>query len=324
MTSSPARAPARRLAAVAGVVLLALVPLIVRNAYVMHVINVMGLYLLIVTGLTFLVGVTGQFSLGQVGFVGLGGYVSVGITMGLGLSFWPALLAAGLVGAAFGVAIGPVLRLRGHVLAMATLAFAEIGRLVTLNWTEVTGGPMGLPGVPPPTLGAFAFDADHRFYVLILACVVVNYVVLSRAIHSRVGRAMRALRDDPDGAAATGINVARYKIMAFVLAGFFAGLSGALWSHLDRYVNPDMFDLSESVKILTMVVIGGAGSLTGAALGVVTLQTLTELFHEFQQYSIALYGLMMILILIFAPGGLAALLSAARDRLTPALEWWRR
>jgi branched-chain amino acid transport system permease protein len=300
---------------VAGVVLLALVPLAVRNAYVMHVINVMGLYLLIVTGLTFLVGVTGQFSLGQVGFVGIGGYVSVAITMGLGLSFWPALL---------GVAIGPVLRLRGHVLAMATLAFAEIGRLVTLNWTEVTGGPMGIPGVPPPTLGAFAFDTDHRFYLLILACVVANYLVLSRTIRSRVGRAMRALRDDPDGAAATGVNVARYKIMAFVLAGFFAGLSGALWSHLDRYVNPDVFDLSESVKILTMVVIGGAGSLTGAALGVVTLQTLTELFHEFQQYSIALFGLMMIFILIFAPGGLAALLATARGRLGPALARWRR
>ncbi len=304
---------------------LCLVPVVIRDVYLMHVINVIGLYILIVTGLTLLVGFTGQFSLGQAGFVGLGAYTSVALTMGAGLSFWPALLAAGLVAGGFGVVIGPVLKVRGHVLALATLAFAEIGQQITLNWTRVTGGPMGLPGVLPPTLGPFAIDTDHRFYFLILLANVVNYVVLRRTIDSRVGRAMKALRDDPEAAAATGVKVHRYKIMAFTVAGFFAGISGALSAHLDLYVSPDAFNLSESVKILTMVVIGGAGSFVGSVLGAITLQGMNELFHEFQQYSIAIYGFMMILILIFAPQGLHGLLAVLRrlieSRVGPLARW---
>lgn len=302
----------RRFIGLAFFGLMCLAPVVIQDVYIMHVINVIGLYILIVTGLTLLVGFSGQFSLGQAGFAGLGAYTSVALTMGVGISFWPALIAGALVGGGFGVVIGPVLRARGHVLALATLAFAEIGRLITLNWTEVTGGPMGIPGVPPPTLGSFAFDTDHRFYFLILAAVFVNYMVLRRVINSRVGRAMKALRDDPEAAAATGVNVLRYKIMAFTVAGFFAGMSGALSAHLDLYVSPDAFNLSESIKILTMVVIGGAGSFVGSVVGAITLQSMNELFHEFQQYSIAIYGFMMIFILIFAPQGLYGLLMGLR------------
>ena len=288
--------------------LLCLIPLAVENDYYMHIINLSGLYILLVTGLTLLLGFTGQISLGQAGFAGIGSYVSVGLTMGAGISFWPALLAAGLVGAGFGLVIGPVLKVRGHVLAMATLAFAEIGRLITLNWTEVTGGPMGIPGVPPPTLGSFEFNNDHRFFYLILAAVIINYVVLKRTIDSRVGRAMKAIRDDHEAAAASGVSVLRYKIMAFAVAGFFAAVSGALFAHLDLYISPDDFSLEESIRILTMVVIGGMGSFAGSVLGAVTLVMTNEYFHRFQQYSIAVYGLMMILILIFAPSGLHGLL----------------
>ncbi|MFQ5912249.1 MAG: branched-chain amino acid ABC transporter permease [Nitrospinota bacterium] len=284
--------------------LLCLIPLGVENEYFMHIINLCGLYALLVTGLTLLLGFTGQISLGQAGFAGLGAYVSVGLTIGAGISFWPALLVAGLVSGGFGLVIGPVLKVRGHVLAMATLAFAEIGRLITLNWTEVTGGPMGIPGVPPPTLGAFAFDNDHRFYYLILVAVIINYIVLRRTIDSRVGRAMKAIRDDHEAAAAAGVYVLRYKIMAFAIAGFFAGISGALFAHLDLYVSPDDFSLGESIRILTMVVVGGMGSFAGSVLGAITLVVTNEYFHRFQQYSIAIYGFMMILILIFAPSGL--------------------
>lgn len=316
-----------RLAGAALLALLCLIPLVVEDVYIMHVINVIGLYILLVMGLTLLVGFTGQFSLGQVGFAGVGAYVSVALTMGAGISFWLALLAGGLLAGGLGLLIGPVLRLRGHVLALATLAFAEIGQLITLNWTEVTGGPMGIPGIPPPTLGPFGFNSDHRFYFLILAAVFANYVVLLRTIDSRVGRAMKALRDDPEAAAATGVNVPRYKIMAFAITGFFAGISGALSVHLDRYVSPDVFNLSESIKILTMVVIGGAGSFSGSVLGAIVLQTMNEFFHGFQQYSIAAYGLMMILILIFAPQGLYGLLSVLGHRIErrfEALGWWPR
>ncbi|MFQ5692043.1 MAG: branched-chain amino acid ABC transporter permease [Nitrospinota bacterium] len=288
--------------------LLCLIPLAVENDYYMHIINLSGLYILLVTGLTLLLGFTGQISLGQAGFVGLGSYVSVGLTMGAGISFWPALLVAGLVGAGFGLVIGPVLKVRGHVLAMATLAFAEIGRLIALNWTEVTGGPMGVPGVPPPTLGSFEFNNDHRFFYLILAAVIINYVVLRRTIDSRVGRAMKAIRDDHEAAAASGVSVLRYKIMAFAIAGFFAGIAGALFAHLDLYISPNDFSLEESIRILTMVVVGGMGSFAGSVLGAVTLVMTNEYFHRFQQYSIAVYGLMMILILIFAPSGLHGLL----------------
>ncbi|MEE9256556.1 MAG: branched-chain amino acid ABC transporter ATP-binding protein/permease [bacterium] len=273
----------------------------------MHIINLCGLYILLVMGLTLLLGFTGQISLGQAGFAGLGAYISVSLTLTVGLSFWPALLIAGLVCAGFSLVIGPVLKARGHVLALATLAFAEIGRLITLNWTEVTGGPMGIPGVPPPTLGSFVIDTNHRFYYLILAAVIVNYAVLRRTIESRVGRAMKAIRDDQEAAAAVGVNVLRYKIMAFAIAGFFAGISGALFAHLDLYVSPDDFGLEESIKILTMTVIGGIGSFTGSILGAITLVITNEYLHRFQQYSIAIYGLMMILILIFAPGGLYGL-----------------
>jgi len=321
------RRAVRPLAVAALFTLLCLIPAAVQDAYVMHVINVIGLYLVLVSGLTLLVGFTGQFSLGQVGFAGAGAYTAVALTMGAGISFWPALLAAGLVGAAFALVIGPVLKFRGHVLAMATLAFAEISQQIALNWTGVTGGPMGIPGVPPPTLGAFAFHTNHRFYFLVLTTVFLNFFVLVRTIDSRIGRAMKALRDNPEAASATGINVARYKITAFAITGFFAGISGALSAHLDLYVSPDVFNLSESVKILTMVVVGGAGSFAGSILGAITLQATNEFLHQFQQYSIAIYGLLMILILIFAPRGLYGLLTVLGHgigRRLAAAGWWPR
>lgn len=321
------RRAGRPLAVAALFALLCLIPAVVQDVYVMHVINVIGLYLVLVSGLTLLVGFTGQFSLGQVGFAGLGAYIAVALTMGARLSFWPALLAAGFGGAVLALVIGPVLKFRGHVLAMATLAFAEICQQIALNWTEVTGGPMGIPGVPPPTLGAFAFNTNHRFYFLILVSVFLNFFVLVRTINSRVGRAMKALRDDPEAASATGINVARYKITAFAITGFFAGISGALSAHLDLYVSPDVFSLSESVKILTMVVVGGTGSFAGSILGALALPVMNEFLHQFQQYSIAIYGLLMILILIFAPRGLYGLLTVLGhgiERRLATAGWWPR
>lgn len=291
------------------------VPFLTRDDYLIHIVNMIGIYTILSMGLNLLMGFTGQFSMGQAGFYAVGAYTSALLATKLGLPFWASLPLAGLSAGALGVAVGLVLRARAYVLALATIAFNEIVRIVILQWIPLTKGPSGVGDIPAPRIGNFIFNTDYRYYYLILAILLIHYVMVGRLIDSRIGRAMRALRDNELAAEAVGVYGLRYKVMAFAFAGFFSGLAGSLYAHLMGYVHPDSFHVTESFKLYIMVVVGGMGSMIGSLIGAGTMIAVSEYLRPLQEYNLLVYGLVLLLILIFAPEGLYGLVTRVRAGL---------
>jgi branched-chain amino acid transport system permease protein len=246
---------------------LLLLPVVVKDVYLIHLVNLFGIYSLLTTGLNVVLGVCGQISVGHAAFWAVGAYTSSLLTVKVGLNFWLGFLASGIAGSLAAFALGPVLRLRGNVLAVATIAFGEVVRVVLMNWTSLTNGPSGIAYMPPPRIGFIQLNTEHSFYYLILVCSLSNILVLNRLIESRVGKIWKAIRDDEEGAESLGVNATKLKIYVFAVAGFGAGLAGSLYAHLTSYISPHIFSLSESVKMLTMIVVGGEGSVGGAIIG---------------------------------------------------------
>jgi branched-chain amino acid transport system permease protein len=298
---------------------LVLLPLVVGDTYTMRVINVIGINSLLALGLNLVIGVAGQLDAGQAGFYAVGAYTAGILSVRFGVPFWVTMGLAAFAAALLAVGIGPVLRLRGVFLAVATLAFGEIVRIVINNWVPVTNGPNGIPGIPFPSIGGFRFDTDHRYYYLILAWVLVGYIAIARMEDSRVGRAMKAVRDDQDAAAAMGVHAIRYKIMAFGVAGAFAGVAGALLAHLQTYISPENFTFLTSVDIIFMVVLGGLGSVPGSIVGAMVVTVGPEWLRFLKDYRIIVYTLIILAVLIGAPRGLYGGIDWLRRRLTPAL-----
>ena len=242
-------------------------------------------------------GFLGQLVLGHAGFMSVGAYAAALFTMYSGLptmaSFPLALLIGGIVAAAFGVIIGvPALRLKGDYLAILTLGFGEIIRVLILA-TPFTGGAAGLSGIP--LLTTFT-------YVFIVAILTV--AVIFAFIHSRHGRAVIAIREDEIAAEAAGIHTTYYKLLAFVLAAFFAGIAGGLYAHHIGVLDPSKFDFNYSVEILIMVVLGGMGSITGSVVAAIVLTLLPELLRGFSEYRMLIYSIILICVMLFKPSGL--------------------
>jgi len=296
------------------VVVLLVLPLVVADAYVMRVINVIGINSLLALGLNLVIGVAGQLNAGQAGFFAVGAYVAGILAVRFGVPFWVNVVVAAAAAGALAVAIGPVLRLRGVFLAVATLAFGEIVRIVINNWVPVTNGPNGIPNIPPPTLLGFRFDTDQRYFSLVAACVVVCYVVIARMADSRIGRAMKAVRDNQDAAEAMCVHAIRYKMTAFGVAGAFAGVAGALLAHLQTYISPENFTFVTSIDIIFMVVLGGLGSVPGSIVGAIVVTVGPEFLRFLKVYRLIVYSLVILAVLIYSPRGLYGGLQWLRDR----------
>src|SRR5574337_2113304 len=236
----------------------------------------------------------GMLSIANAAFMGLGAYAAALLTMNLGWPF-PVVLAAGMaVPALMAFLIGkPTLRLSGVYLAMATLAFGEVVRIVLLNADSITGGALGLNGIPQLT----------QWWHVALA-LVVTLVLLWRMRRSRIGRAFEAIKEDETAAGLMGIDVAGYKMLAFVLGGAIAGLAGALNAHLTFFIGPGEYGFDRAVEILTMAILGGVGNLTGPVLGAVILTVLPELLRVLQQFRLVINGLILVLIVLFLPRGI--------------------
>jgi len=302
-----------------ALVALALLPLVVRDTYTMRIINVIGINCLLALGLNLVIGVAGQLDAGQAGFFAVGAYAAGILAARFGVPFWVTVLVAAMAAALVALAIGPVLRLRGVFLAVATLAFGEVVRIVINNWMPVTNGPNGIPGIPFPSVGGFRFDTDQRYFYLILAWVLVCYVVIDRMTESRVGRAMKAVRDNQDAAEAMGIHAIRYKMMAFAVAGAFAGVAGALLAHLQSYISPENFTFLTSIDIIFMVVLGGLGSVPGSIVGALVVTAGPEWLRFLKDYRLIVYALIILGVLVFAPRGLYGGVEWLRRRLTRAV-----
>lgn len=267
-----------------------------------------GIYTLITLGLSVLMGYTGQISLGHAAFFGIGAYASAVGTTTYGLNPWLCLLIGALLSAGVAVVVGtPSLKLRGHYLAMATLAFGIIIFIVFNEEVAVTGGPDGMGGVPGLSLWGFDFDTLESYYYLVWVVVLGAFWFCANLLESRVGRALRSIHGSEVAAGAMGVNVSSYKIQAFVFSAVLASLAGTLYAHYLNFVNPATFDLFFSIKLLIMIIMGGMFSIWGAVLGAVLITFLSnEWLHAFQEAEVLVYGSILLLIVIFLPEGLVS------------------
>jgi len=287
-------------------VLLLLVPVILHTPYLLRNAIMVGIFIILASSLNLIIGFTGMFSLAHAAFYGLGAYFSALVSLNLGWSFWITMplagIFAGLIGAFIGLA---TLRLRETFLVFGTLAFGEIVRILIMNWNSLTRGPMGVPGIPIPKIFGMPFKNYSYYYYLILVLAVVTVLLIRRIYNSRVGRAFLAIREDETGAASMGVHVFAYKVWAFTLGCFFAGIAGAFYAHFVRYVSADQFGMKESFAILTMVALGGTGSIVGPIVGAVILMIFPEVFRFLNDFRMVLYGVILILIMMFKPEGIA-------------------
>ncbi len=289
----------------AGVILA--LPLGLGNSYYLNVLVFVGIYSLITIGLSLLMGYAGQISLGQAAFFGLGAYTSGVLSAKFGISPWLAFLAAIFVTGGIAFLIGaPALKLKGHYLAMATLAFGYIVFIVFNQASSYTGGPSGFGQIPRFRLGNFLFRTDVHYYYLVWTLVIVVLLVSLNVIHSRVGRALRSIHEGELAANIMGVNTARYKIQIFVLSAVYASMAGSLYAHFITFLNPTPFGFHFSIVLLTMVAVGGMASVWGAIIGAALLTILPEYLRAFHDYDILIYGSILLVIMIFLPQGLFA------------------
>jgi branched-chain amino acid transport system permease protein len=295
----------------------AITPLILSNPYTLGLLNLIGLYVIIVLGLNLFIGYAGQISLGHAGFFGLGAYSSAILTATYGFPPWPTMLLAALGVAFVALVMGiPTLRLHGHYLAMATLGFNYVVHIILVQWDEVTGGPSGLAGVPSLTVLGFSVNNDIRFYYLVWTCALIALTLCLNLVRSGVGRGLAALAQDEVAAASLGVDVKRDKIRVFVLSAVFASVAGSLYAHCFSFVNPDTFSIFKSLDLVIMVVVGGMGSIWGTLFGVGFITLLPHWLEFLETYYDIIHGLILVLILLFLPQGfITGLVDIIRVRL---------
>jgi len=285
------------------------------NANTQFVINVMLINILLAVGLNIVKGFAGQVTVGHVALMAIGSYASAVFSAYLGLSFWIALPLAVLVTAIAGALVGiPALRLEGAYLALATLGMAESVRII-INGTDALGGGVGLGDIPPPVLFGIPLREHALYYYvcmpLALAGIYFSFAILS----SDIGRVFKALREDPLAAAASGINVAQYKIIAFVLSAIYAGAAGSLKAHLaPGYIHPDNYKLEEMITLLLMVVFGGLGHIWGGVIGAIAVTIIVHKTQDFYIYRLIIFGMIIVLTVMFMPRGLGGIVDDWRTR----------
>jgi branched-chain amino acid transport system permease protein len=284
------------------------------SEYVMTQLHFIGIYSIVGLGLMLLVGFTGQISLGHAAFLAVGAYTEALLTAA-GWPFWLTLPCAALLSAAVGIVVGlPALRLKGIYLAIATLAFGVIVEEILARWEGLTGGNSGLHVKPIVLLGR-KFDGDADFYYLVLALVVICCIALANLLRAPTGRAFVAVRDSEVSAACLGVNLARTKTLSFALSAALTGIGGALYAHKVSFISPEQFTLLVSIELVTIVILGGVGSLHGAVLGAAFIIVLPQLIAIAKDYLPAgvagaaglqstVFGLVLIGFIIFEPMGL--------------------
>ncbi len=294
----------------AAVILLLLIPLVIHNQYILHVLVLIGVYAILAQSLNLVMGYAGQLALGHAAFWALGAYTSALLLLNTGVGFWGALLAGGLVSYGFGALLAFCsLRLKDDYLGLVAIGFGEIVRIVATQ-LEITRGPMGLPGIPAPTIFGFALKSETAKYYLVIALCVVTQITLTRLIKSRFGRSIQAVRDDELAARVMGVESFRYKVLSFATSAFYAGIAGAFYASWIGYISPDSFLFLDSSMMCAMITLGGLGTLWGGVLGAGILGALPEIFRSVAEYRFVIVGLVMIVMIILKPEGLLGIPTA--------------
>ena len=279
-------------------------PLIVKDYYI-DVAILAGIYIILALGVNVVIGFSGLLHLGFAAFYAIGAYSNALLTTRLGMGFWGALPLTLLFTSVSGLILAfPALRLRGDYLAIVTLGFGEIIRLILNNWDSLTRGPNGISNIPAPFISGIEFKGLLSYYYLVLVSALIAIFIVRRVYYSRIGRAWLSIREDEVAAEAMGINATKYKFLAFIFGAFWAGLAGALFASKMRFVSPESFTFMESVFVVCMVLLGGLGSIPGVILGSLILVLLPEILREFQLYRMLALGAGLVLMMIFRPQGL--------------------
>ncbi len=300
-------------------------PALLHDPYVSHLLVLGSFAALLALGLNVALGFAGLFSFAQGAFCGIGAYTSTLLVMREGTSVWTGLVAAGLAAGLAGFLLGLcTIRLGGHYLAIATLAFQEIVILGIRNWDTPTKGSPGITGVPGPPplrlpgLPALEFGTELAYYYLVLAVMVLAMAVVARLRDSQLGLELMAVREDEVAARALGVASVRLKVFAFTLSAVLAGLSGSLFAHYVRNVSPESFAVATSFAAVVAVLIGGVGTILGPVVGGIALTFLPEYLRAFQDYRFTIYGALLIVVITLMPRGVAGALSTLARRWAPA------
>lgn len=279
-----------------------------------------GIYIILAVSLNVVTGYLGQLPLGHAGFMAVGAYAGAifwkSCTLPRPLAVILGLVIAGIVAAVFGVIIGiPALRLKGDYLAIITLGFGEIIRVIIINLPSVTGGTPGLSDIPK--------FAKNTGFLVVFLCVIITCFAIHTLMHSRHGRAILSIRENEIAAEACGINTTYYKVMAFAFSAFFAGIAGALYAGNQGLLVPGTFDFMQSINILVMVVLGGMGSMSGSIIAATVLTALPLILQSFSKYRMIIYSLLLIIVMIFKPSGLMGMYDFSLSHLLEKLINWK-
>ena len=287
------------------VALLAIVPAVVTNLYHIQVMIFIGIYTILTLSLNLLNGYVGLLSIGHAAFYGVGAYASAKLVMTVGLPFPLAMLGAGAVAGIMGYLIAkPTLRLSGIYMTLATLGFNMIFFLILQNWMSFTNGPLGIMDIPPPNIFGYKIETRVQYYYLVFFLVLLTVVSMHRLMTCRFGRALVSIRENELAAEAMGVHTTRYKIQAFVLAAFYAGIAGSFYAHFVKYISPDSFYIYESFILLAMLAFGGQGNLIGPVVGAAVLIIIPEIFRFLQEYRMLVYGGVLITMMLVRRQGL--------------------
>ena len=287
-------------------VLLLALPFFGFSQYTMRIVIMMVVYSMLGIGLNVLTGYTGQVSLGHAGFFAIGAYTSAICMLTFHANFFLALLAGGVVSAICGLMVGlPSLRLTGSYLTIVTLGFGEIVRMIIISWQPVTNGTYGLKNIPKPELFGLQLTlANNGLYYLVLVLALVISLMTVCIIRSNTGRAFQAIKEDEMAATMMGIRTMRYKVLSFVISAFITGLVGGFYSSLVGYIDANVFIFDVSVLIISVVIVGGMGTMRGMFLGAALLIAFPEVSRSLMEYRFVMYGLLLVIMMRFRPQGL--------------------
>lgn len=299
----------RRFWPLAGLAIWIVIPLVVTNPYVIHMLFMVSMFSILSTSLNIAVGYTGLSNMSHATFFGIGAYAAALLATRANVPFYLTLILGGVVALFSGLLLGiPTLRLKGFYLALVTIGFGQIVRLVELNWVSVTNGPMGIPGIPTASIGGYEFTpVVFNYYALLVLLIEIE--AIRRIADSRIGRALLAIKNDQIVANALGVNITYYKVLAFALSSFFAGMAGSIYAHYVTFVSPDSFTSADSVSALCMVILGGSGTLLGPVLGAVFLVVAPEFLRFADLYRMIFVGAAMVIGILVKEGGLGASIS---------------
>lgn len=291
-------------------------PQLFPKKYHTNLMNQCLINIIVVTGLNFITGLTGQMNMGTAGIFSLGAYTSALLSTKLNVSPWLGLLAAIVMGCLIGVCLGyPSLRLKGVYLSLTTIGFSEVVRIFITNLDDLTGGAVGVTRIPAFSLFGFIFKDNVSNYYLYLAITVVLLLLAWRLVHSKWGRAFKAIKDNPEAMESAGVNIASLKIMAFTLAAIYGCIGGALYAHFIRYINPATYTLDFSINYVIMLVIGGLGTVPGSVLGAILVTITPEILRFLQNYYWFIYSIITLVFVVFLPNGMYSVLLSVKSSL---------